>query len=104
VPFSTWKQILKYGVDILLILEYSFYLHQQGVTQPLSSAAQKYKASGSQDGLRKALEEVFKQYDKASQAEKVDMITNVILQNHMYVEYITPTFHLLTVLYRRHTN
>ena len=71
------------NIGILLILEHSFHLHQQGVCPSLPTIAQKYEELGSQDGVKKALEEVFKRYGKASQEEKVEMITNVIHQNHM---------------------
>ncbi|KAG6369763.1 hypothetical protein JVT61DRAFT_13580 [Boletus reticuloceps] len=59
IPFATWKQILQAGV------------------------AQKYKASNSPGRAKKALEEVFKKYDHASYDQKVEMVTNVILQNHI---------------------
>jgi len=83
VPFSTWKQILQAGVDIILISELSFFLSQNNDPQPFSSAAQKYKASNSPGRIKKALEEIFKKYNHASHEEKVEMVTNVILQNHI---------------------
>ena len=69
---------------MLLILEHSFELHQKGVDQPLLVAAQKYKR-GSHGNIEEALKEVFKQYGKASQDQKVEMVTNIILQNHLCV-------------------
>ncbi|KAF8447418.1 hypothetical protein L210DRAFT_943936, partial [Boletus edulis BED1] len=83
IPFSTWKQILQAGVDIILISELSFFLCQKNDPQPFSSAAQNYKASNSPGRAKKALEEVFKQYNHASYDQKVEMVTNVVLQNHM---------------------
>ncbi|KAF8547190.1 hypothetical protein OG21DRAFT_1501683, partial [Imleria badia] len=70
---------------MLLILEHSFQLHQQSVCQPLSSATQKFKALNSHwhGRIEEALEEVFRQYATASQDQKVDMVTHVIMQNHM---------------------
>lgn len=70
---------------MLCILEHSFQIHQQGVHQPLSSATQKYKALDSHGMIEEALEGVFEQYDSASQDQKVEMVTNIILQNHLYV-------------------
>ncbi|KAF8555199.1 hypothetical protein OG21DRAFT_1521950, partial [Imleria badia] len=61
LPFSTWKHIFAAGV------------------------AQKYKTSDSHGRVKKALEEVFKQYGRASYDERVDMATNVILQNHVFL-------------------
>ena len=71
------------NTGILLVLEHSFYLCKQGVHPSLPSIVQKYKELGSKDGVKKALKEVFKKYGKASQEEKVEMVTNVIHQNHM---------------------
>ncbi|KAF8549897.1 hypothetical protein OG21DRAFT_1525518, partial [Imleria badia] len=68
--FPQWKQILKAGVVMVLILEHSFQLHQQDVQWSLLSVDEKYKASGSYDRLEEALKEVFKQYGKASQDQK----------------------------------
>ena len=64
-------------------MEHSFYLSQQNDPQPVSSAVQKYKASNTCATIGKALEDVFKQYNKVSYSEKVDMIVKVIVQNHM---------------------
>ena len=71
------------NTGILLILEHSFHLHQQGVCPSLPPTIQKFKELGLQDGVKKALEKVFKEYGKASQKEKVEIITNVIHQNQM---------------------
>jgi hypothetical protein len=81
--FATWKQILQAGVDAILILEHSFYLSQQNHPQPVSFAAQKYIASNTPAGVGKAIEGIFKQYNKVSDDSKVDMIFKVIIENHM---------------------
>ncbi|KAH0826999.1 hypothetical protein J3R83DRAFT_4663 [Lanmaoa asiatica] len=81
-----------------MILEHSFCLYQQKYLDlylVISSAAQKYKASDSHGRVEKALEEVFKEYGKASENQKVDMVTNVILQHHMYV--LDSPFNILSV-------
>jgi len=82
----TWKQILQAGIDAILILEHSFYLFQQNDPHPVSSAAQKYIASNTPDRVGEALQDVFKQYNKASENEQVDMVLNVIIQNHMELQ------------------
>jgi hypothetical protein len=64
-------------------LEHSFYLSLQNDPQPISSAIQKYNAANMPARVGKALEEVFKQYNKASVKEKLDMVLLVITQNHM---------------------
>ena len=69
--------------DAILILEHSFYLSQQDDPQPVSSAAQKYIASDIPARVGKALKDVFKQYNKASEDGKLDMVLKVIIQNHM---------------------
>ncbi|KAF8549896.1 hypothetical protein OG21DRAFT_1514684 [Imleria badia] len=70
---------------MILILEHSFKLlhEEEGVDQPLLSAVQKYQALGLHGRLEEALKEVFKQYGKASPDQKMDMVTNMILQNHL---------------------
>ena len=64
-------------------MEYSFYLSQQNIPQPVLSAAQKYTTSDTPARVGKALKEVFKQYNKASEDEKVDIVLKVVIQNHM---------------------
>ena len=71
------------NVDIILILQHSFYLTQQKILQPTASAIQRYNASGISTRVAMALKDVFKQYYKISEQEKVDMILNVIVQNFM---------------------
>ena len=80
-----WLQtsLISCNADAILILEYSFYLSEQNDPQPLFSAAQKYVASNTPARVGKALEDVSKQYNKASDDEKVEMILSVINQHHM---------------------
>lgn len=70
---------------MLLVLEHSFQLHQEGVHQPFSLAKKKLNVLDLHAGVEKATNEVFEQYDKVSQDQKVDMVTNLIFQNHLYV-------------------
>jgi hypothetical protein len=70
-------------VDVLVILDHSFYLFHQKDPQPVQSAAEKYKASDIPKKVKLAMKEVFDQYSKASKEKKIDMILNVILQNRM---------------------
>jgi hypothetical protein len=84
-------------VDALLILELSFYLFHQKHSQPLLSAAQKYKASNRPKMVKSAMKDIFDQYGKISQEKKVQMILNVILQNHMSMLSISFIFHLITL-------
>ena len=77
--------MISHDTDAILILEHSFYLSQQNDPQPVSSAIQKYNASNMHARVGEALEDTLKQleYNKASENEKVDMILNVIIQNHL---------------------
>ena len=69
--------------DAIILLEHSFYLAQQDDPKPLSSAIEKYNALNICAKVATDLEEVFKQYNKASEKEKVDMVLLVIAQNRM---------------------
>ncbi|KAF8130308.1 hypothetical protein EV363DRAFT_1219247, partial [Boletus edulis] len=80
---TSWKQYLQASVETLLILEQSFYLCQQGDPDAISSAAQEYKTSEIPTKVNVALKDVFTHYGTASKNEKVDMICNIITQNHM---------------------
>ncbi|KAF8130252.1 hypothetical protein EV363DRAFT_1075147, partial [Boletus edulis] len=82
---TTQQQYLQAGVETLLILEQSFYLSQQGDPDAVSSAAQEYKTSDIPTKVNVALKDVFTHYASgtASRNEKVDMICNIITQNHM---------------------
>ena len=64
-------------------MEHSFYLSQQKVPQPVSSAVQKYNPSNMPAIVQKALEDIFTQYSQASLNEKVDLVLNVITQNRI---------------------
>jgi hypothetical protein len=79
-------------VDLLLILEHSFYLFHQKDSQPLLSAAQKYKASNIPKQVKSAMKGVFDQYKKATKEEKIKMLVNVILQNRMSMLSISSIF------------
>ena len=72
-----------YLTDAILIMEHSFYLAQQNDPQPVSCASKKYKTSDISAKVKDALDEVFQQYNKASEREQVDIILKIILQNCM---------------------
>ena len=72
-----------HDIDAILLLEHSFYLAQQNDPKPVSSALEKYNALNIHAKVATDLEEVFKQYNKASEKEKVDMVLLVITQNRM---------------------
>jgi len=82
---GTWQQILQTQIDMLLVLEHSFYLFHNNVSQPVQSAAEKYTASNIPKQVKLAMKEVFKQYAKASEEEKVEMLLNVILEHRMTI-------------------
>ncbi|KAF8438523.1 hypothetical protein L210DRAFT_3544288 [Boletus edulis BED1] len=82
---TTQQQYLQASVETLIILEQSFYLSQQGDPDAVSSAAQEYKTSDIPTKVNVALKDVFTHYASgtASKNEKVNMICNIITQNHM---------------------
>ena len=64
-------------------MELSFFLSQEKDPQPILSAAEKYKASGISAKVEAVLQDVSMLYSTASQEEKIDMIFNVVMENHM---------------------
>lgn len=112
VKTSTWQQILHagvgmflmsymyvwisstfYNVDVILILDLSFFLSQQMDPHPILSAAEKYKASNISAKVEVVLQDVSMQYSIASIEEKIGIIFNVVMQNHMSKSHIC--FHAL---------
>jgi len=85
INHGTWKHILLTYIDILLILEHSFYLFHQKDSQPVLSAIQKYKASNIPKKVKSSMKGVFNQYGKAFKEEKIEMILNVVVQNRMSI-------------------
>ena len=47
--------------------------------------------------VQKSLEDVFKRYNKASKQEKVDMVFNIITQNHIPVGELNICFNIVFV-------
>ena len=67
-------------LEYSLILEYSFFLHQQNTQDPVAAAVEQYKSSGMPARIRKALTKLIPQYnpqDKA-RAGMRELIMNVI--------------------------
>ena len=75
--------LISHDIDVILILEHSFYLSQQDTPQPVSLAVQQYNASNTPARVGKSLEDVFGQYNRASETEKIHMVLNIITQNRM---------------------
>ena len=88
--------LTSYNLDAILILEHSFYLSQHNDPQPFS-AAQKYFASNTPARVGQALKDVFKQYHKAPEDEKINMVFNLITQNHMPVGELNICFNILFI-------
>ena len=81
--YSYLHFLISHDIDAILLLEHSFYLAQQNDPKPVSSALEKYNALNIHAKVATDLEEVFKQYNKASEKEKVDMVLLVIAKNCM---------------------
>ena len=69
--------------DSALILEHSFFLHQQNVPNPVAVAAQVYKSSGTSARVAKALSELCPQYNSHEEEEDkmTELIMNVVSQH-----------------------
>jgi hypothetical protein len=89
--------LISHDTDAILLLEHSFYLAQQKDPKPVFSALEKYNAFNIRAKVVTALEEVFKQYTKASQKEKVDMVLLVITQNRMGIGELNICFNILFI-------
>ena len=70
-------------IDSALILEHSFFLHQQNVPNPVAAAAQVYTSSGTSARVAKALTELFPQYNSHEEEEDkmTELIMNVVSQH-----------------------
>ena len=64
-------------VDFALILEHSFFLHQQQVQNPIETATEQYTSSGTSARDAKALKELYPQY-KPQDEEKEKMVELVV--------------------------
>ena len=78
---TLWQQLI--FADSTLILEHSFFLHQQNVQDPIATAAEAYKSSGMSARVAKALTEIFPQFNPhEKEREKMcELIMNVISQH-----------------------
>ena len=67
-------------LEYSIILEYSFFLHQQDIQDPVGVAAEQYKSSGMSARIRKALTELIPQYNPQYEvrAEMRELIVKVI--------------------------
>ena len=70
-------------LEYSIILEYSFFLHQQNIHDPVAVAAEQYKSSGMSAGIRKALTELIPQYNPQDEAraEMRELIVKVISEH-----------------------
>ena len=74
-------------VDFALILEHSFFLHQQQVQNPIETAAEEYTSSGTSARVAKALTELYPQY-KPQDEEKENMVELImdLISKHIICE------------------
>ncbi|OAX37366.1 hypothetical protein K503DRAFT_771555 [Rhizopogon vinicolor AM-OR11-026] len=81
----TLTQVLQLGITTILILDYSFFLSQQGTqgsANTLQLAAAEYGRSGTSTAVQKAVEDVLSQ-DHGDEKELCKMILDITLQNRM---------------------
>jgi len=89
IPFGAWKQAVRAGVDAALILEHSFFLHQQKIQNPIATAAEEYESSGVSAKVVKALPKFYAQYKPQEEKGKemsqllVNLISEHIISKHV---------------------
>ena len=71
-------------IDFALILEHSYFLHQQEVQNPIEAAFNQYTSSGTSVRVAKALTKLYPQYK--SQKEEREKMTQLIMD--LILEYI----------------
>ena len=65
-------------LDFILILEHSYFLHQQEVQNPIETAAKQYSSSGISARVAKALTKLYPQYKP--QKEECEKMTQLIIE------------------------
>ena len=70
-------------VDFTLILEHSFFLQQQHISNPLEMAAEQYILSGTSVRVATALKELYPQYKPQDEKKEkmVELIMNLISEH-----------------------
>ena len=78
-------------VDFVLILEHSFFLHQQHIQNPIKAATGKYTSSGTSARVTKALKELFPQYQPQDEEKEkmVKLIVDLISKHIICKSYDT---------------
>ncbi|KAH0839461.1 hypothetical protein J3R83DRAFT_259 [Lanmaoa asiatica] len=81
ITAEPWKQDLQDGINLLLLLQYSFTLVQNNSEDPFSLTIQKYEASGISAQISKILDELFVKYSIARDKEREKLVMDVILHH-----------------------
>ncbi|KAH0834898.1 hypothetical protein J3R83DRAFT_10544 [Lanmaoa asiatica] len=77
-----WKKVLQDGINILLLLQYSFTLVQSKSEDPFTLATQMYEASGISAQISKTLDKLFVKYPTIrDKFEKEKLVMDVILHH-----------------------
>jgi hypothetical protein len=87
---------------IILFLEYSFFLSEQGMHEPakvIELTSAEYERSGTRAAVQKAMKDVLSQ-DHADDKELCNMIIDIILRNRMcgYDSFCRPGWTLFLLL------
>jgi len=84
---STWKQILEAGIGYALVLEHSFFLHQQNIQDPVATAAELYNSSGVSAKVAIALTE-FNPQHMPEWGEMLEFIMN-LTSEHIISKHVS---------------
>ena len=68
-------------IDFVLILEHSFFLHQQKVQNAIETAAEQYTSSGISARVAKALTKFYPQYEPQAKEKMSQLILNLISEH-----------------------
>ena len=84
-----------------IILEHSYFLHQQNVQDPVAVSAKQYQSSGTATRLSKALPEFLSQYNpKRETREKLEELIMGMISEHLICKSYSCLF---VALYKRIT-
>ena len=72
-------------VDFALILEHSYFLHQEMVQNPIEASAKQYTSSRTSDRVAKALTMLYPQYKpQKEEKEKMAQLIMDLISEYMY--------------------
>ncbi|KAG9317698.1 hypothetical protein JVU11DRAFT_1911 [Chiua virens] len=80
---TPWINALHLGIDMAIILEHAFFLHQQGVEDSIIVAGKLYESSETIHKVNKAIFDLIPQYNFEDEEKMTELIMCMISQNLM---------------------